>query len=37
MASIMSSHFGMQEEDILKHINVKRQVCALLVNLWTIM
>ena len=34
LASIMSLHFRMQEEDmLLEYINVKCQVCALLVNL----
>ena len=33
MPGVMFLHFNMQEEDILKHTNVKCPLCALLVKL----
>jgi hypothetical protein len=37
MGCAMGLHFGMQEEDIFEHIDVKCHLCTLLVNLQIIM
>ena len=37
MSNVMYLHFGMQEENVLEDTNAKCHLCALLVNLLTIM